>query len=39
MFKVITCLATQHDLRLVLVAGLVCFCGTFTAFRLYSRMG
>ncbi len=39
MFNVLTCLATQHDLRLVLVAGLVCFCGTFTSFRLYSRMG
>ncbi|KQW69183.1 diguanylate phosphodiesterase [Phenylobacterium sp. Root77] len=38
MFKVLTCLATEHDLRLVVVAGLVCFGGCFTAFRLYSRM-
>lgn len=38
MFKILTCLATEHDLRLVLVAGLVCFGGCFTAFRLYSRM-
>jgi len=38
MFKVLGCLATQHDLRLVLVAGLVCFGGCFTAFRLYSRL-
>ena len=38
MFKVLTCLATQHDLRLVLVAGLVCFGGCFTAFRLFSRL-
>jgi diguanylate cyclase (GGDEF)-like protein len=38
MFKVLTCLVTQHDLRLVVVAGLVCFCGSFTAFRLYSRL-
>lgn len=38
VFKVLTCLATEHDLRLVVVAGLVCFGGCFTAFRLYSRM-
>ena len=38
MFKILTCLATQHDLRLVLVAGLVCFGGCFTAFRLFSRL-
>jgi diguanylate cyclase (GGDEF)-like protein/PAS domain S-box-containing protein len=34
----LTCLTTQHDLRLVLVAGLVCIAGCFTTFRLYSRM-
>jgi diguanylate cyclase (GGDEF)-like protein/PAS domain S-box-containing protein len=38
MFKVLTCLVTEHDLRLVLVAGIVCFCGCFTAFRLHSRL-
>jgi len=38
VFKVLTCLATEHDLRLVLVAGLVCFGGCYTSFRLYSRM-
>lgn len=38
MIKVLTCLATEHDLRLVLVAGLVCFVGCFTAFKLYSRL-
>ncbi len=38
MFKFLTCLTTQHDLRLVLVAGLVCLAGCFTTFRLYSRM-
>ncbi|HEY9233961.1 MAG TPA: MHYT domain-containing protein, partial [Phenylobacterium sp.] len=38
MFKVLTCLATAHDLRLVVVAAFVCFGGCFTAFRLYSRM-
>lgn len=38
MLKFLTCLTTQHDLRLVLVAGLVCVAGCFTTFRLYSRM-
>ena len=38
MFKVLSCLATEHDLRLVLLAGLVCFGGCFTAYRVYSRM-
>jgi len=38
VFKTLTCLATEHDLRLVLVAGLVCFLGCFTTFRIYSRM-
>ena len=38
MLNVLTCLATEHDLRLVIVAGLVCFFGCFTSFRLYSRM-
>ena len=38
MLKFLTCLTTQHDLRLVLVAGLVCAAGCFTTFRLYSRM-
>ncbi|PTS83266.1 bifunctional diguanylate cyclase/phosphodiesterase [Caulobacter sp. HMWF009] len=38
MLKVIACLTTEHDLRLIPVAGLVCFAACFTAFRLYSRM-
>ncbi len=38
MLKFLTCLTTQHDLRLVLVAALVCVAGCFTTFRLYSRM-
>ncbi|AZS19552.1 bifunctional diguanylate cyclase/phosphodiesterase [Caulobacter sp. FWC26] len=38
MLKFLTCLTTQHDLRLVLVAGAVCLAGCFTTFRLYSRM-
>ncbi|HWU15476.1 MAG TPA: MHYT domain-containing protein, partial [Caulobacter sp.] len=38
LLKVLTCLTTEHDLRLVVVAGLICFAACFTAFRLYSRM-
>ena len=38
MFKVLSCLVTEHDLRLVLLAGIVCFSATLTAFRLYGRM-
>jgi diguanylate cyclase len=38
VLKFLTCLTTQHDLRLVLVAGVVCVAGCFTTFRLYSRM-
>ena len=38
MLKFLTCLTTQHDLRLVLIAGLICIAGCFTTFRLYSRM-
>lgn len=38
VLKFLTCLTTEHDLRLVLVAGLVCLAGCFTTFRLYSRM-
>jgi diguanylate cyclase (GGDEF)-like protein len=38
VLKVLTCLTTEHDLRLVVVAGLICFAACFTAFRLYSRM-
>jgi len=38
LLKVLTCLTGQHDFRLVLVAGLVCFAACFTAFRLFSRL-
>ncbi|MDB5472695.1 MAG: bifunctional diguanylate cyclase/phosphodiesterase [Caulobacter sp.] len=38
MFKVLTCLVIEHDLRLVLLAGLVCLAASLTAMRLYSRM-
>ncbi len=38
MLKVLTCLTTEHDYRLVGVAVVVCFAACFTAFRLYSRM-
>ncbi|MDO9338156.1 MAG: EAL domain-containing protein [Caulobacter sp.] len=38
MFKVLTCLVSEHDLRLVLLAGVVCLAASLTAMRLYSRM-
>jgi NO-binding membrane sensor protein with MHYT domain len=37
MFRVLTCLVTEHDLRLVIVAGLVCFLASFTAINLFGR--
>ncbi len=38
MWKVVSCIAVEHDLRLVLVAGLVCLIGSATTFRLYGRV-
>ncbi|WP_369058073.1 EAL domain-containing protein [Caulobacter sp. 73W] len=38
MLKVLTCLTTEHDFRLVLVAAVVCFSACLTAFRLFSRI-
>jgi methyl-accepting chemotaxis protein len=37
MFRVLTCLTTQHDWRLVVVAGLVCFLASVTAITLFNR--
>jgi signal transduction histidine kinase/ActR/RegA family two-component response regulator len=37
LFKVLTCIAVGHDLRLVVVAGVICVAAAFTAFRLYSN--
>ena len=37
MFRVFNCLATQHDLRLVGVAGVVCFLSSLTAITLLNR--
>ena len=37
MFRVLTCLTTQHDLRLVVVAGLVCYLSSLTAITLFNR--
>ena len=37
MLKVLSCIAGQHDLRLVLVAALTCVTASFTAFRLYAQ--
>jgi methyl-accepting chemotaxis protein len=37
MFRVLTCLTTEHDLRLVVIAGLICFLASFTAINLFGR--
>ena len=37
MFRVLTCLGTEHDWRLVIVAGVVCFLASLTAVKLFGR--
>jgi diguanylate cyclase (GGDEF)-like protein len=37
MFDVVSCIVTEHDLRLVLVAAVICLLGTFTGFLLLDR--
>jgi PAS domain S-box-containing protein len=37
MFRVLNCLTTQHDWRLVVVAGVVCFLSSLTAITLFNR--
>ncbi|OJU65914.1 MAG: diguanylate cyclase [Rhizobiales bacterium 63-7] len=37
MYKVVTCLAFEHDLRLVVLAGILCFLSSYVAFLLLRR--
>lgn len=37
MFRALTCLGTEHDWRLVIVAGVVCFLASLTAISLFGR--
>ena len=37
MFQVYVCITEQHDLRLVLLAGLICIFATYTTFSLLAR--
>ena len=37
MFKIYLCIATQHDWRLVILAGLVCVASALATFYLYSK--
>ena len=37
MLRVLTCLTTEHDWRLVIVAGVVCFFASLTAISLFNR--
>ena len=38
MFRVYSCLAQEHDLRLVIVAGIICLLAAFTAFSTLERV-
>lgn len=37
MFRVLTCLTAEHDYRLVVLAGVVCFLASITAVNLFHR--
>ena len=37
MYRVLTCLTTEHDLRLVLVAGVICYLASLVAIKLFRR--
>lgn len=37
MFRVLTCLTGEHDLRLVLLAGCICYLASFVAISLFRR--
>ena len=37
MFQIYNCLVTEHDLRLVVIAGLVCLTASLAAINLYTR--
>ena len=37
MFRVLTCLAVEHDWRLVVVAGIICFLSSLAAINLFRR--
>jgi NO-binding membrane sensor protein with MHYT domain len=37
MYRVLTCLTSEHDLRLVLVAGVICYLASLVAIKLFRR--
>ncbi|HZP77901.1 MAG TPA: PAS-domain containing protein [Pseudolabrys sp.] len=37
MFRILTCLTTEHDWRLIVVAGVVCFLASLAAINLFAR--
>src|SRR4051794_2000146 len=37
MYSVLNCLTTEHDLRLVVVAGIICFLASLVAIKLFRR--
>ena len=38
MYHVVSCLVTQHDFRLVALAGLICAVAALTSFKIYSHL-
>lgn len=38
MYRVVSCLATQHDYRLVLLAALICAGAAWASFKIYSHV-
>src|SRR3954451_9103705 len=37
MYRILTCLTTEHDLRLVVIAGVICFLASLVAIKLFRR--
>src|ERR1700739_701853 len=37
MYRILTCLTTQHDWRLVIVAGLICFLSSLVVINLFHQ--
>src|SRR3954471_10131682 len=37
MFRLVNCLTSEHDWRLVILAALVCFCASLIAINLFDR--
>ena len=38
MYRIVTCLTSEHDYRVVLLAAIVCMVTAFASFKLYSHV-